>query len=100
MTDENENQGIPEPEGETDLIETEHDIGQDNIEGRSGPLRLRRSQPGLHDLRAFGHCLRGLRADRADASGRFFGWLRPALTSTFDWFFLSAANIFVLFCLC
>lgn len=29
----------------------------------------------------------------------FFGWLRPALTSTFDWFFLSSANIFVLFCL-
>ena len=29
----------------------------------------------------------------------FFGWLRPALTSTFDGFFLSAANIFVLFCL-
>ncbi len=28
----------------------------------------------------------------------FFGWLRPTLTSTFDWFFLSAANIFVLFC--
>jgi BCCT family betaine/carnitine transporter len=28
----------------------------------------------------------------------FFGWLRPALTSTFDWFFLSAANVFVLFC--
>jgi preprotein translocase subunit SecF len=29
----------------------------------------------------------------------FFGWLRPFLTSTFDWFFLSAGNIFVLFCL-
>ncbi len=29
----------------------------------------------------------------------FFGWLRPALTSTFDWFFLSAANIFVIFCI-
>lgn len=28
----------------------------------------------------------------------FFGWLRPFLTSTFDWFFLSAANIFVLLC--
>ena len=26
----------------------------------------------------------------------FFGWLRPFLTSTFDWFFLAAANIFVL----
>lgn len=29
----------------------------------------------------------------------FFGWLRPALTSTFDWFFLSAANVFVLLCI-
>ena len=29
----------------------------------------------------------------------FFGWLRPFLTSTFDWFFLSAANIFVLVCI-
>lgn len=27
----------------------------------------------------------------------FFGWLRPFLTSTFDWFFLGAADIFVLF---
>jgi BCCT family betaine/carnitine transporter len=29
----------------------------------------------------------------------FFGWLRPAITSTFDWFFILAGNIFVLFCL-
>ncbi|MGI9500450.1 MAG: BCCT family transporter [Geminicoccaceae bacterium] len=29
----------------------------------------------------------------------FFGWLRPFLTSTFDWFFLLSANIFVLFCI-
>ncbi len=27
----------------------------------------------------------------------FFGWLRPFLTSNFDWFFLLSANIFVLF---
>ncbi len=33
-----------------------------------------------------------------DGATEFFGWLRPFLTSTFDWFFLSAANIFVLFC--
>jgi len=32
-------------------------------------------------------------------AGDFFGWLRPALTSTFDWFFLLAANVFVLFSL-
>ncbi|EAU42585.1 transporter, BCCT family protein [Fulvimarina pelagi HTCC2506] len=32
-------------------------------------------------------------------AGDFFGWLRPLLTSTFDWLFLIAGNIFVLFCL-
>ncbi len=34
-----------------------------------------------------------------EGSISFFGWLRPFLTSTFDWFFLGAANIFVLFCI-
>ncbi|MEY8143682.1 BCCT family transporter [Falsihalocynthiibacter sp. CO-5D18] len=29
----------------------------------------------------------------------FFSWLRDFLTSSFDWFFLSAANVFVLFSL-
>ena len=34
-----------------------------------------------------------------EGATQFFGWLRPFLTSTFDWFFLLSANIFVLFCL-
>jgi BCCT family betaine/carnitine transporter len=34
-----------------------------------------------------------------DVATEFFGWLRPFLTSTFDWFFLGAANIFVVFCI-
>ena len=34
-----------------------------------------------------------------EQSAAFFGWLRPAITSTFDWFFLAAGNIFVLFAL-
>ena len=34
-----------------------------------------------------------------EGTAAFFGWLRPWLTSTFDWVFMSAANIFVLFCL-
>ncbi len=32
-----------------------------------------------------------------EQAGTFFGWLRPAITSTFDWFFLAAGNLFVLF---
>ena len=35
---------------------------------------------------------------RAQATA-FFGWLRPAITATFDWFFLSAGNLFVIFAL-
>lgn len=34
-----------------------------------------------------------------DQAGDFFGWLRPALTSQFDWVFMLAGNIFVLFSL-
>ena len=34
-----------------------------------------------------------------EGATQFFGWLRPFLTSTFDWFFLLSANLFVLFCL-
>ena len=34
-----------------------------------------------------------------EQAGAFFGWLRPALTSQFDWVFMIACNIFVLFSL-
>ncbi len=34
-----------------------------------------------------------------EGATEFFGWLRPFLTSNFDWFFLGSANIFVLFCI-
>src|SRR5690606_18340788 len=34
-----------------------------------------------------------------EEAGAFFAWLRAALTSTFDWFFLLAGNVFVLLCL-
>lgn len=32
-------------------------------------------------------------------AARFFSWLLPAIISAFDWFFLSAGNVFVLFAL-
>ncbi len=34
-----------------------------------------------------------------EQAGEFFGWLRPALTSKFDWVFMISTNIFVLFAL-
>jgi len=34
-----------------------------------------------------------------DGAKEFFGWLRPSVTSSFDWLLVIACNIFVLFCL-
>ncbi|RYH10276.1 BCCT family transporter [Tropicimonas sp. IMCC6043] len=97
MTD--ETAGIPEPEGPADLIETDYEIGQDNLEGSVGPLGFDIHNPvfmvsALTIVVFVFYAL--VFQEQATAA---FGALRPWLTSTFNWFFLGAANIFVLFCL-
>ena len=99
MTDQNTNQGIPEPEGEAGIIETDYTIGQDNVEGQVGPFGFDVHNPvflvsGLAIVAFVFYALA-----LPEQAGAVFGWLRPWLTSTFDWFFLGAANIFVIFCL-
>ncbi|PWE34231.1 BCCT transporter [Maritimibacter sp. 55A14] len=99
MTDAPDDQGIPAPEGAADLIKTDYTIGQDNVDGRIGPFGFDIHNPvfvisGLTIVAFVAYAL----IAPAQASD-FFGWLRPALTSTFDWFFLLSANIFVIFCL-
>jgi BCCT family betaine/carnitine transporter len=99
MTDQSGNQGIPAPEGQSAIIETDYTIGQDNVEGRVGPFGFDIHNPvflisGL-SIVAFVFYALAL----PDQASAFFGWLRPALTSNFDWFFLISANIFVIFCL-
>ncbi|TDE35065.1 BCCT family transporter [Antarcticimicrobium sediminis] len=99
MTDETTNQGIPEPEGHAGVIDTDYEIGQDNIETQIGPFGMDIHNPvflisGL-SIVAFVFYALAL----PEQASAIFGWLRPWLTSTFDWFFLGAANIFVLFCL-
>jgi BCCT family betaine/carnitine transporter len=99
MADTSNNQGIPEPEGASDLIETDYEIGQDNIETSVGPIPLDIHNPVflISGLSVVVFVIYALLAP--DQAGSFFGWLRPTLTSTFDWLFLMAANVFVLFCL-
>lgn len=99
MADETANQGIPDPEGHTEIIETDFEVGQHNIEGSVGPFGFDIHNPvfvisGLSVVLFTFYAL-ALPEQASD----IFGWLRPALTKTFDWFFLWAANIFVLFCL-
>ena len=74
-------------------IDTEYDTGQDNIT----PFGLDIHNPVflISGLSIIAFVLVTLMFQ--EAATEFFGWLRPFLTSTFDWFFLGAANIFVLF---
>ena len=99
MADETDIQGIPTPEGVSDIIDTDYKIGQDNIKTKIGPFGLDIHNPVfmISGLVIMAFVAYALIAPQQSAD--FFGWLRPALTSTFDWFFLSAANVFVIFCL-
>ena len=99
MVDETTNTGIPSPEGTSDIIQTDYEIGQDNIEAQVGPFGLDIHNPvflisGLSIVLFVFYAL--VFQEQASSA---FGALRPWLTSTFDWFFLTSANIFVLFCL-
>ena len=89
----------PVPDGAANVIETDYTIGQHNITRRLGPVNVDIHNPvflisGLVIIAVVFFTL-GL----PEHAGAFFGWLRPTLTSTFDWFFLLAGNIFVLVCL-
>ncbi|MFZ5963930.1 BCCT family transporter [Thalassococcus sp. BH17M4-6] len=92
-------EGVPTPDGDVNLIDTDYDIGQDNIDGQVGPFGFDIHNPvflisGLSVVAFVAYAL--LFQEQAT---NMFGALRPWLTSTFDWFFLISANIFVIFCL-
>ncbi|MHC9237528.1 BCCT family transporter [Pseudooceanicola sp. 502str34] len=99
MADESTNQGIPEPEGHVNAIDTEYEIGQDNIDGNVGPFGFDIHNPvflisGVAIV-AFVFYTLAL----PEQAGSVFTWLFNTVTKSFDWFFLGAANIFVIFCL-
>ncbi|AVW89930.1 BCCT family transporter [Celeribacter baekdonensis] len=92
-------EGIPSPEGDVEIIETDYEIGQDNVEGNLGPFGFDIHNPvfmvsGLA-IMAFVFYALAL----PEQSGAVFSWLFSSVTKGFDWFFIGAANIFVLFCL-
>ncbi|MBU4528379.1 MAG: BCCT family transporter [Hoeflea sp.] len=92
-------QGIPAPEGATTLIDTEYEVGQDNVSMSVGPFGLDIHNPvfAISGLTIVAFVFFTLAFQ--ESAGAVFGDLRDWLTGTFDWFFLTAANIFVLLCL-
>ncbi len=75
--------------------ETDYKIGQDNVQmfglDVHNPVFL------VSGITIVGFVLITLMFQQE--ASEFFGWLRPAVTSTFDWLFLSSANLFVVFAL-
>ena len=96
---EHEVEDIPAPEGPSDIIDTEYEIGQDNITPRIGPFGLDIHNPVfvVSGLVTFAFVILTL-AFQTQVEPLFAG-MRGFLTSTFDWFFLMAGNAFVLVCL-
>jgi betaine/carnitine transporter, BCCT family len=84
------------PDGEANVIDTDYEIGQHNVQPQIGPFGMDIHNP-VFAISAGGIILLVFYALALPAeAGEFFGWLRPTLTSSFDWFFLAAGNIFVL----
>ncbi len=99
MSDSAAPQGIPAPEGESRLIETDYEVGQDNLQPRLGPFGLDIHNPvfAISGLTIFAFVFLTLAFQ--SSVGPLFNGLREWLTSVLDWFFLASANVFVVVCL-
>ena len=76
-------------------FETEYELGQDNV--RPFGLDIHNPVFAISSLLIIAFVLLSLA--NQEASAEFFGWFRPWLTSTFDWFLVISVNIITLFCL-
>jgi betaine/carnitine transporter, BCCT family len=83
------------PEGATEIIDTGYAIGQDNITPKIGPIRLDIHNPvfAVSAITVLAFVILTL-AFQNSVEPLFVG-LRDFLTANLAWFFLSAANVFV-----
>ena len=79
----------------SDKSETDYEVGQDNVQIMG--LDVHNPVFAVSGLTIIAFVFFSLVF--REQSSEFFGWLRPALTSKFDWVFMIAANIFVVFSL-
>ncbi|HSS66302.1 MAG TPA: BCCT family transporter [Gammaproteobacteria bacterium] len=78
-----------------DITRLDYEVGQDNI--RPFGLDIHNPVFVVSSITVILFVLFALAFQ--EGATEMFGALRPWLTSTFDWLFMGAANIFVLFCL-
>ncbi|WP_138473187.1 BCCT family transporter [Poseidonocella sp. HB161398] len=86
----------PVPEGG---IRTDYTIGQDNIEGSVGPFGFDIHNPVFLISAVAVIAFVAFTLALPEAAGQLFSLLFSTVTTGFDWFFIGAADIFVLLCL-
>ena len=91
-------EAIPAPEGPTQIIETDYEIGQNNIEGVK-PFRFDIHNPVFMISAISVVLFTAVTLLFPTQLEPFFVHVRDALTGNLDWFFLMAGNVFVLLCL-
>jgi len=90
--------GIPAPSGDANLIDTDYVIGQDNIQGQfSFSLDIHGKVFSISALTAVIFVILALALQNQVEP--LFSALRSGITNNLSWFFIGAANIFVLLCL-
>lgn len=91
MTD---NKKMLDPDPRVMDFDTEYELGQDNIR----PLGLDIHNPVFVISAGVIVLFVVIALLNQEASAAFFGWLRPFLTSTFDWYLMWSVNLLLLFC--
>ncbi|WP_417270802.1 BCCT family transporter [Celeribacter sp.] len=99
MSDETTNHGIPAPQGAADVIDTEYEIGQHNVDGAVGPFGFDIHNPVFAisgaAIVAFVFFTLALPEQAASIFSAMFNFT----TKNFDWFLIGAADLVVLFAL-
>lgn len=99
MTDESTNQGIPAPQGAADVIDTEYEIGQDNVDGTVGPFGFDIHNPVFAISGAAIVAFVFFTLALPDQASAIFQSMFDFTTKNFDWFLIGAADIVVIFAL-
>jgi BCCT family betaine/carnitine transporter len=99
MSDETTNQGIPAPQGTADIIETEYEIGQDNVDGTVGPFGFDIHNPVFAISGAAIVAFVFFTLALPEQAETIFKGMFNFVTKNFDWFLIGAADIVVIFAL-
>lgn len=99
MSDETANQGIPAPDGASDVISTDYEIGQDNVDGSMLGFGFDIHNPvfAISGLAVVAFVFFTLALP--ETANTAFTAMFDFTTKNFDWFLIGAADLVVLFTL-